>query len=255
MPMEISHRQQKIRDRKMQSTPVDVLKHIASRSPIIFHKAGKLVSRYPSSERICSVIEGKKFNDDMEAGTQYGLDYEHEKTFFQNYARLLEKIPLPNMWAFSGNENADYSDTVGWSKNIYLSSMVTFGCENVIYSFSVKDNGKNIMSSMMVRDNSENVYMSKGIIKWYNIFYSRFISDCSDIRFSTNMMNCHNCIFCSWLTNKSYCIHNEQLDKDSYLLERKRILEKTDKYREKVWHGFCCWWYVYCESYSCGWLL
>lgn len=61
------------------------------------------------------------------------------------------------------------------------------------------------------------------IIRSYNVFYSKYITDSSNIRFSTNLIACQECLFCDGLENQSYCIRNEQYTKDEYF-EKKQIL-------------------------------
>lgn len=54
------------------------------------------------------------------------------------------------MTDFGGNENAEFAECVQASKNVYLSFVTVLNCENVLYSFSVKDNSINILNSTMI---------------------------------------------------------------------------------------------------------
>lgn len=92
------------------------------------------------------------------------------------------------MFSYGNNENSEYTDGAHTSKNAYLTFLTTFNSENVLYSFSVKSHCTNVLNSSMIIEENQNIYMSFSVIKSYNIFYSRYIENCSDIRFSTNMV-------------------------------------------------------------------
>ena len=57
-------------------------------------------------------------------------------------------------------ENADFADMIHTGKNIYLSTISVYGCENILYSFSTRENSSDIVNSMMVFDNAQYVYQS-----------------------------------------------------------------------------------------------
>ncbi|MEI6774391.1 MAG: hypothetical protein WCL18_06490 [bacterium] len=80
----------------------------------------------------------------------------------------------------------------------------------------------------MIWDNCTNVYNAVGIMKSYNVFYSRYIYNSSNIRFSSNLTGCTECIDCDSLENKSYCIANEQYTKEEFLEKKKELLTHKD---------------------------
>ena len=69
--LDLKFRQKKIRERKMRSSPKEVLKDVASWSLIVFYKVNGMISRYPQSDRVNNIVDGKKFDEAMENGTQY----------------------------------------------------------------------------------------------------------------------------------------------------------------------------------------
>ncbi len=173
--------------------------------------------------------EFQKNRDDL---TKEGLLYDFNAPFFENFNTLLKTIDLPNLVQSGMNENCAYVDNTNGTKNGYLSYIVVVDCENAIYSCSVKDNSKNVFNSVMVWDNNENIYMGCGILKSFNVFYSRYITDSSNIRLCTNMIGCHDCIFCNWLENKSYCIENQQYTKAIYLQKKEDILKNKNLFEQ-----------------------
>jgi hypothetical protein len=109
------------------------------------------------------------------------------------------------------------------------------GSENVLYSYSVKDDSRNVLNSIFINKQSENIFSSSGISSSQNIFYSRYLSNCSDIWFSDNLISCQECLFCSNLENARYFINNEELPKEEYLKQKAIILSKKENF--EIWQN------------------
>ena len=225
--IDIHQREDKMKAKRMQTDFREFIKTIASRQPIVFHKYKGLISRFPETDRIWNVIKYDQFYEQEWALYTKGIDYDFSHTFFDNFQQLFRGVSMTNMINFFMSENCDYADVVSKGKNVYLSTFIVNGEENTVYSFGVKDECVNILNSCMVADHCENVYLSSGITKSFNIFYSKYIINSSNIRFSTNLMGCHDCIGCNNLENKTYCINNKQYTKNEYTI--KKVEELKDK--------------------------
>lgn len=129
---------------------------------------------------------------------------------------LFQNVSLPSLMHYGKTENADYSDTVYNARNIYLSNMVTGDVENVLYSFSVKDNSSYVINSVNIIK-SQYIYQCVSVSNSFSVFFSSNILDSSDIRNSYNLVGCNHCINCSNLKNKSYCIDNMQYSQEDFL--------------------------------------
>jgi hypothetical protein len=226
----IKQRVDQIKDKRKQTPFRDFLKDIVSRQPIVFYKTDGIVSRFPKTDRIKSVVKYSDFDKVNEDIFNRGQDYDFNKTFRENYNSLFQKVSLPSMIHFFQNENADYGDVVSKSKNIYLSAYVANTNEDVYYSFGIKDGCANVFSSVLVADHSENIYMSCGVMHSFKVFYSRYITNSSDIRFSTNLIGCAHCINCDGLENVSYAINNQVMSKEEYEIKKSAILQQTHNY-------------------------
>jgi len=226
----IKQRVDQIKNKRKQTSFRDFLKQIVSRQPIVFYKTDGVVSRFPKTDRIKSVVKCSNFDKINEDIVARGQEYNFNKPFWENFSSLFHKISLPSMIHFFENENADYGDVVSKSKNIYLSAYVANANEDVYYSFGVKDGCANIFHSVLVADHSENVAMSCGVMHSYKVFYSRYITNCSDIRFSTNLVGCTHCINCNDLENISYAINNKVMSKEEYSSQKQTILQQTHNY-------------------------
>ena len=115
-------------------------------------------------------------------------------------------------------------------KNSYLSIDIRFA-ENIFYSCFSYWNITNIHNSFFVTNIADNVYFCSTV--WnnnYNIFYSRYITNCNNIWFSSNLIWCSECINCDDLQNKKYCIENKEYSKEEYLKKKKEILKDKKEF-------------------------
>lgn len=207
---------------------------------VFYKKEGQFI-RY-SKDADINIIPIEEWVRQRDNFTKYWIEYDFNKSFFDNFRGLIAKVPFPNVFHIWLVEDSRWADTVRASKHIYLSQIVILDCENVLYSFFVKENSRNILNSVFVIWNNDNVYQSIGVFNSYNVFYSRYINNCSDIWFSSNLTWCRECIFCDWLENKSYCIENKQYTKEEYFKRKQEILKNKDKFEDwyktkvnKIW--------------------
>jgi hypothetical protein len=86
---------------------------------------------------------------------------------------------------------------------------------------------------MMVYSESENVFNCAGVVKGYNIFYSKYIHNSSNVWFSSNLQGCNECIQCDGLVNMSYCIDNHSHPKEEYLVKKQELLTQKDQFENR----------------------
>ncbi len=146
----------------------------------------------------------------------YGREYDFSKPFFEQWKELFFSVPKASI--FHRNvENANYSNIVGESKNLYLSYSSTKDSENVYYSKNI-DHSTDVFDCLNVIDVSrcyENIdgnknYNSKFLIASQNCMDSAFLYDC---------VNCRNCFLSAGLRNKEYVIRNVPYPREKYLEE------------------------------------
>ncbi len=226
---DITVRKEKLQAMRKDTPFRDFLKEICSRRTNMFYKNHDMLSQYPDTPRSFNLVSEDEYEWVREGFLKYGRLYDFEKKFRDNFYELYKEIPLPAIMQWRGNENTKYSLLSVSCKNIYL-SFNTGRSENIAYSFSCKWPVSNVFNSVMTRDNSDNVYQSSVVIRSYNIFYSRHISDCANIWFSSDMEWCHECLFCSWLQNQSYCISNIPYPKEEYTVQKKLFLGQKENY-------------------------
>lgn len=211
----LKKRDEKIKMKRGQTSFRDFLREIASWITLSFYKNNGFISVYPKSDRVevCSI---KEFQENRDSLTEEWKEYDFSKDFFSNFSDVFKKIKHQAVSQVGVNENTEFSNVAVDSKNVYLSTIVTFCSEDIYYSLLVRKNSKNVFNSIFVVDNSEDIYFSKWINSSFKIFYSSYIKNSYDIRFSSNLTGCNNYIFCDNLENASYFIENKKYNKEEY---------------------------------------
>ncbi len=231
--MDIKQRELKMQEKRKQTPWREFVMEIWPRFGTYLGKKDGIISRYPDTDRIGKVVSYKEFEQNRENLCQYGIIYNFENNFFQNFQKLIKDIPIASTLVAGQIENADYADDTMNARNVYLSFGVVTDTSNVLYSYLAKDNSNNILNSVSAAYQSENIYMSTSISSGYNIFFSKFITDSSNIRFSSNLIWCQECLFCDNIENQSYCIRNKQYDQETYKKEKDAILKQKDMFMDR----------------------
>lgn len=165
-----------------------------------------------------------EWHSDQWEAMDFGIDYDPEKSFFEQLKNLQEKVPRPHQNA-ANSTKCEWSDDVWNSKNCYLSRSME-ECEDLLYSYrNIKV--KNSIDATVCY-NSERCYDSMNCDHSYKLQYSRDSRDCVDSYFLFDCRNCQDCFMCWNLRGKSYCIENVQYTKEEY---QEKIKEyKLDSY-------------------------
>ncbi len=222
----------------------DFLKEVVSWSTVVLYRNNGIISKFPETNRIKSVIPNKEFENSRDDLINHWIDYDFSKNFFDNFSDLLLTINIFDFIVYWAVENVFFSDMTLNSRNVYLWFTIINNCENIFYSFSVKDNFKDVFHSVSVYQNSSVVFSSSWVNESYKIFYSRFINNSNNIWFSSNLTGCSECLFCNDLVNCSYYIENIKYEKEEYLQKKEELLRDKHKYLDyyktvqKVWKNY-----------------
>ncbi|MBI3888899.1 hypothetical protein HY311_03890 [Candidatus Nomurabacteria bacterium] len=153
--------------------------------------------------------------------TLYGKKYDFNRTFFEQYKEFSNTVPRLALWQRSST-NSDYSNMVGESKNVYLSSSVVKESENVFYSKSV-DRSRDIVDCLNIINGSESLYENVEAQSNYNSQYLLLCRSCLDSYYSVDCINCSNCFLSYNLRNKKFCIRNQQYEKEDYFKKIEKL--------------------------------
>ncbi len=167
------------------------------------------------------------WNSDKWDALDYGVDYNFDKTFFEQFKRLLFEVPFGAV-SKQRNINSDYSNQCDDMKNAYLCFNAGF-CEDCAYSCNIY-NLKNCFDLTSCYD-CEFCYENTRVEKSYSTVGSIMSESCIDVYFSKNCVGCNNCFGCVNLRNSSYKIFNEQYTKEEYF-------KKIELFKIDTWDGF-----------------
>lgn len=154
-------------------------------------------------------------------GTEYGMEYDPNRNFFEQLYELSRKTPWVAQETVAPTMiDSEYCNGASYLRNCYLAFWADYA-ENVTNS-SVILQLKDSADVLRARE-SELCYESIGINKCYQTFFSEECDACTDTWFSRNCYNCTNCIACVNLRSASYCIFNEKYSKEDYAVKVKDL--------------------------------
>ncbi len=188
-------------------------------------KCGKrTLSMYKPEDKITVYCQPCWWSDKWD-GTEFAMDYDPKRSFFEQLRELSEKTPYSCLETeYLTLKNCDFSNALAFSKNCILASWADY-CENVCYS-SLLNGVKDTADSLRIQD-SELCYESIGINKSYRIFYSEECDSCTDVWFSRNCYSSLNCVGCVNQRGSSYKIFNVQYSKEDYFAKLKELKLET----------------------------
>lgn len=173
-------------------------------------------------------------------GTEYAMEYDPNRQFFDQLKELSEKTPYATLEStYTTLKNCEYSNSIAYSKNCFMVIWADF-CENVFYS-SILNTLK--WSSDCIRGwKSELCYGSRSFIRGYRVFFSEECDDCVDVWFSRNCYGSTNCVGCVNLRGVKNCIFNVKYSKEEYEKKLKEMnlhtwtgIKKLEEEAQEFW--------------------
>ncbi|KKQ02542.1 MAG: hypothetical protein US12_C0030G0003 [Parcubacteria group bacterium GW2011_GWA2_36_24] len=151
--------------------------------------------------------------------TDYGMDYDFSKPFFEQFKALLSKVPLANLGNSNclgspyGNHNADckfcYLTYASYKNERTHYSYGAFGLKDCIDTYTTLD------SELSCGDT-----LCGGL---YKTHFSYDTDESINSFFLKHCKNLQDCIGCVNLRNKSHCILNVQYTKEEYEKKKKNL--------------------------------
>ncbi|MEI6580560.1 MAG: hypothetical protein WCO07_00090 [bacterium] len=178
-----------------------------------------MISMYPKDAISPVYCKECWYSDNWDA-TSYGRDYDFSKNFFEQWKDLSLVVPRLGLWQRS-TLNSPYSNMVGESKNVYLSTSVVLGSENIFYS-RIVDKSYDILDSYNIIE-SNGLYENIECEKNYNSQNLILSRNCLDSYFLIDCVNCSNCVLSSNLRNKEFYFRNKKYSKEDYFKEIEKL--------------------------------
>ena len=200
--------------------------HRISYLPIFYKKScsapghtEKIISFYPESNPI-KVYDDKYYFSDQWEATEFGVDYDPEKDFFEEYNKFVLRIPHQSLFKDPKSTNSEYVVSGLNSVNCYYAT-VPLRSENIYYAFLTTDSKDSVQICDL--QDSELCFDSVSVKKSYKCISIIESSGCVDSAFLYDCRNCQNCFMSANLRNKSYVFRNKQLSKEEYQEKMKEI--------------------------------
>lgn len=207
-------------------------------------KTGEEIISMYRPDAIFPVYKHEEWIKDDWSAKEYGVDFDFSKPFFEQFKALRDKVPHMSL-VFQANENCDYCNVVGNSRNCYL-IYGSVDCEDCYYGNPYRC--KKCVDSFLLRT-SELCLECTDSNKLYNCYRCQNCSNSSDLMFCFEVNNSKNCFCCAALNHKKYCILNKQYSKEEYekitksidLTDKKQfdeIMKKFDEIKKNMPHRY-----------------
>lgn len=170
-----------------------------------------IISIYPPDSPFKIYNQSAWWGSEWDA-VSYGRDFDFSKSFFEQFANLLLKVPRLSI-VNSQHQNSEYCNYAFSNKNCYL----TFGSfyqEDCMYDNYCKGN-KSSIDSLWLYD-SELCYECLFSKKLYQCKFVDHSESSSDCLFSIDLRGCQNCFGCVGLRQKQHYILNQKYSKEEY---------------------------------------
>ncbi len=192
-----------------------------------------IISMYSPDKKIKVYDQSFWWSDKWDA-LDYWIDFDFNKSFFEQFSNLLKEVPQPNVFT-EKNQNSDYTQYEWSSKDCYLICWWS-GNEKCFYWTYYMDS--NTCFDCYWTWNSEKCYELVECKNCYNCFWSEHLESCSNCYFSYNLKWCKNCFMSGNLTNKEYYINNRKYQKEEYQNIVNEILKtkKVSEIKEQYWN-------------------
>ena len=195
------------------------------------------ISRYSPNKPFTIYCYDCWFSDDWDC-EDYGVDYDREKPFFEQFEELLKKVPQVGL-VYVRSPGSEYLNLTADSKNCYM-IMESSNNENSINSYWIQECRDVVDTSFASK--CELTYESDDCYNSYKLLYSKGCHDCATSYFLTDCKGCIDCIGCINLINKKNYIFNESYSKEDYeeikkeleLDTYKGVVSLREKYQEFI---------------------
>jgi len=207
----------------------------------------KIISNYhPSS--VHKVYKQDYWYSDKWDALKYGMDFNFNMSFFEQFNELSLKVPKPALFtAYEFDENSEYTNHSGKNKNCYM-IFDSDESRDCLYSYSI-NKCNDVMESYRARK-SELCYNCCDIQNCFNCYFVENSETCNDSAFLLNCTGLKHCFMCVNLRQKEYHILNKPMPKEKYeeamaCLKNRHFLKQltaqfqefTLQFPQKFYHG------------------
>lgn len=192
-----------------------------------------IISMYPQDAPY-KVYEREAWFSDKWDPLSYGMDFDLDRPFFEQYAELQRNVPRSALINV-GSINSDYCNSCVYNKNCYL----IFGGdrnEDSLYGALPMYCRNCVDCDWTTR--CELCYFCTYSKECYNSQFVFNSKNCSDCAFVENCQGCNECIMCFDLINKEYHIDNTPYSREEYFSKKARLINGGYQKQQELWQKF-----------------
>ncbi len=178
----------------------------------------RIITTLPESAQFPIYAYEEWISDAWDA-LSYGLEYDYNRSFFDQLIELQKKVPHPHR-SGTNNVRCEWCDDASDCKDCYLCRSL-LECEYLTYGYRTMRCRNSI--DLVFSFDMENSYDCTYCFKCYQVRHSFNARNCMDCMFLYDCRNCQNCFMCWNLRNKQYCILNQQYSKEDYFEKLKNF--------------------------------
>jgi len=201
-------------------------------------RTGKMIFSAFPEEVPFPVWELDDWNSDLFEGTEYGREYDWNKTFFEQFRELMNIVPQPSR-NVQGLVRSDYVDNASYIEDCYL-MFAAITDRNCAYGFSVLNSNDSF--DIDYASHLDLCYEDTFCKNSYRTFYSFNCQNARNSYFCKDSVEINDCFGCIGLRKKSHCIFNQQYSKEEYSEIIKGFNlgshKAVEEMRKKVWDFF-----------------
>lgn len=147
---------------------------------------------------------------------EYGLPYDPNRSFFEQFTELAGRVPQLAMMNDNGvsSENCEYTNDFAFGKNCYLVTG-SWQVQDSFYS-SCCNHVRDVCDCECVNLGSELVYESIDSTQLYHCTFLQSSSGCHHCHFGIDLKGCSDCVGCIGLRQAKFHILNEPFAEEEY---------------------------------------
>lgn len=179
-----------------------------------FHDSNKMLISMYAPEKNYVIWEDKKWWGDDFNPTNYGMNYDFSRPFFEQFNEFLKHTPLPHLQReYTTGINSEYCNGFANIKNCHLAFALD-NSEDCYYAYTLEKSKDCCDISFSTQD--ELCYEVLNVRESNRTLFSHDCEACHDVILCRDCVGCMYCFGCSNLKNKQYYIFNKQYSKEEY---------------------------------------
>ena len=170
-----------------------------------------LITMYPS-DFTTPVFDQKYWHGDDWDASDFGLEYDFSKYFFDQLNKLMSLVPTPALVNIK-DVKSDYCNFTYQTKNCYLNFASDVNEDSAYLYHSIEN--RDCFDMLGSRKNEKCSYLID-CERCYESDNLMLSEECINCKYCYDCRNCHNCIGCVGLRNARYYIFNKQYSPEEY---------------------------------------